>query len=354
MLTYQYLKENPQLRDAQLKYNWAELFLSDEVPFSVKQELREIQVISTSPSDALLFWHQHLVMQRLLDDNKLYLMHAVWKSHWIDQLYSVVQLNDFDNDTITRCFAIIKQLDEITINIKIELSDISQVLVVYGRGQYSFNLASAIVQVLSNMVNPSYSITGTDAMLLLMRCSIKLIRTLQSRDKLFSVVHLLNDTDMHTVPFNSINEIQRAHDLRTERETKKLMEEKANVWYEYNSEFETVVKEHGYFLPIGPNALIRRGQQHHNCVATYESQHSQSVSNKTKRLVFSRTATIEVIFDVQYDLIIGTAVNQCKGINNRNVDQDIELAKMRIDLTGRSAEILEINVRRDNGQGDRQ
>jgi hypothetical protein len=189
------------------------------------------------------------------------------------------------------------------------------------------------------------SVTANQAKTFLLRCTPKLLRSISSGQRMNDVYDLLADTDS-TIghQFDSINEIQRVHDERTERETEKLMKSCEGKSYIYTDEFLSIIKEHGFFMPLGPVSLVERGKQHKNCVGTYDNKHVSNAvnNNKVMRLVFSRTATIEVNIEIQHEKIVAVTIGQCKGMHNKDQPYTEELSALRIALTGQSYQILVI------------
>jgi hypothetical protein len=137
--------------------------------------------------------------------------------------------------------------------------------------------------------------------------------------------------------FNSIRSIQRAHDERTEIETKMLLETCDGSRYVYTDEFTRIVTKHGFFLPTGPSSLLKRGQQHHNCVGRYHDTH---MSDGT-RLIFSKVGTIEITFERSLGVIVATVIKQYRGMHNKEMPAE-DLVSLRLELTGQPWSILSI------------
>ena len=343
MLAYNYLKENPQLLDKQMKYDWAGLFTDPNTPFSVKEELKELVLIAPEPTDALLFWHQHFVMYRLLENDKAEIEDSVWQSHWLEQLYSVIQMAGISQKTADICFNVIRSLDEVSIGVKLTLEEVTNVVEQYIKyHSASVPISEAIIDVITGIGWQQYSRIDKYARTLLQHCSLKMLRGLNDRSRLRDVFDLIQDSGCaDNYVFNSINEIQKIHDERTERETQALLKTCTGKQYKYHEHFIEIVAQCGMFLPLGPASLVERGRQHNNCVGTYDDRHV-SMSNKPIRLFFSKTATLELHFELAHNRVVSTTVNQYKGKHNKNVDADEQVTELRIRLTGLPIEELKV------------
>jgi len=377
MLTYNYLKENPQLRHEQVTFDWHSLFTDPDTPYSVKEELKEIQSITATPTDSQLFWHQHMVMYRMLEDEKFHLDDYIWSSHWLEQLYTIMQQRDeFTQQFADICWRIILSIDTTSCNVKLSLKEVQKVINIYNERGYhgrSPSLSEACIMVICDFDRNTYTYSRIDnkiCAILFRRCTMRFIRSISTCGRLIDICDMLSDTDEQVNPetgvarqFDSINEIQRIHDERTERETAKLMASCAGKHYSYMVAFKELIEEHNFFLPLGPGSLVERGKQHHNCVGTYDNKHlsnltytsepeeAKNINGKVMRLIFSKTATIEVHFEVRHGLIVGTSIGQCKGQNNQNKELTEDLTNLQIALTGRSCTILRIEKREEYNAG---
>ena len=334
MLAYDYLKENPQLRHKQMQINWAELFMDPVTPFSVKQELKEIQLFDTDPSDAVLFWHQHYTMYTLMGGTLPTIEPYVWQSHWVKTLY---HLEGVDNrDMIKICLKILCSLKEYHTDISLTNEELRTLI--NRTGHLSYSMSELIIRAMTNV----YCDTQMSETLI-RRCTQKLLRSTQNERQLRSMYELLRDVDFstRTEKFDSINEIEQAHDKDTERAVEKLLKECSGDRFIYNSIFIEAVDSCGFFLPLGPSSLVERGAKHSNCVAQYKDK-QLAFGNNMMRLIFSKIATIEMVFELKHDVIVSTRIQQCKGRFNRDVEQDENLTALRCKLVGMPMKILEV------------
>jgi hypothetical protein len=148
--------------------------------------------------------------------------------------------------------------------------------------------------------------------------------------------------------YKSLNELQKAHDARTQKEEERILKSEKHLFY-YNTELKEIVERYGFKLPKSRAAMVVRGNQHHNCVATYADKHidyvfENTVSAKTL-ILFSDVATIELVCFIIYNKIVATEVRQCKGMRNKNMALTEDLIDMRIALTGKSIDILRVEER---------
>jgi len=354
MLTYDYLKENPQLRHQLIQTGWADLFTDSNTPYAVKEELKEIMLYDTTPSDSLLFWHQYYKMYQLTENDRFKLESYVWSSPWLEQLYTVIQqdVESFNNyNLIKACWRVIINMDTVTCAYRCILDEVKMVISLMSN-YVGVTHSICIVYAMINIPFTSSGKYSKDYALILKCCTPRLIRSLRTEQQLNNVYDLLSDTT-HVIGhvFDSINEIQRVHDERTEREVEALMKTCEGKSYVYDDTFRAIVEKHNMFLPLGPSSLVERGKQHHNCVGTYDARHLSNLSHDGKgevmRLIFSKTATIELKVQASHGLIVSTEVGQCKGQNNKNIEHTEDLTRLRIDLVGCGHSILWIDRREE-------
>jgi len=358
MLAYDFLKENPQLRDAQLKYNWSELFLNSDTPYSVKQELKELQMITLDIDDAILYWHQQYIYQCLFSNNSVMFHNDIWKSFWLKQLYSIVQHNNFNSDIIKACFNFIIHIDVDYNDVEFSLEQTAGILTkgYLNKARPDF-LSKNIICYLCGIDRTN--LTEYQCRTLITTCTLNLITKLCNPScadhqgynaTLIDVYQLIEDTGLQTASdfkkFHSLNAIQKMHDDRTDREVAKLMENVGDMHYMYHPNYETLVKQAGFILPKGPASLIERGKQHRNCVGTYNDKCTQEAMNNctVMRLLFSRTATIELRLECMHDIIVSTKIEQSKGVGNKNIEVTPEFTNLRVALTGQPISILNLKV----------
>lgn len=343
MLAYDYLKDNPQVRHKQVTQGWASLFTDSDVPLAIKKELIELNSYTSNITDALLFWHQQWVMLTIVQG--AYFSSIDWslivKTQWLERLYSVYQQEEDDDckkDLVNKGLTILASLHEsnpcFTYDLSFEETNIlcrafnrSNMLatnIIYAIRRHKRGLAS------------TYRSSDNDSMIL-KACSKNLIASC-SDIQLQLISDLLRDvTYEEGRVFNSIRSIQRAHDERTEIETKMLLEICDGSRYVYTDEFTRIVTKHGFFLPTGPSSLLKRGQQHHNCVGRYHDTH---MSDGT-RLIFSKVGTIEITFERSLGVIVATVIKQYRGMHNKEMPTE-DLVSLRLELTGQPWSILSI------------
>lgn len=344
MLAYDYLKDNPQVRHKQVTHGWASLFTDSDVPLAIKKELIELNSYASNITDALLFWHQQWVMLTVVQS--VYLLPINWslivKTQWLEKLYSVYQQEEDDEckkDLVNNGLTILASLYESNPCLTYDLSfeETSLLCRAFNRSNpLATNIIYAIRRHKRGLASVSRS--SDDDLKLLKVCSKNLIASC-SDIQLQLISDLLRDvTHEEGRVFNSIRSIQRAHDERTEIETKMLLETCDGSRYVYTDEFTRIITKHGFFLPTGPSSLLKRGQQHHNCVGRYHDTH---MSDGT-RLIFSKVGTIEITFERSLDVIVATVIKQYRGKHNKEIPVTEDLVSLRLDLTGQPWSILSI------------
>jgi hypothetical protein len=336
MFAYEYLKENPKQRDVLVKEGWAQLFTNTDVPFSVKEELKELTANSLKLSDDVLYWHSVMLMDNIIDGKLININFLC--SKWSLQLYTILQKYDFPSGMVYRCKHIISLFDNRTKMFELTLDDVED-CVDYTAINTRYN---NIEQLICYTFLKRSDISLGNCTVLLQNCTFSLIKKLTNIQQITRVIELLNDVDPHSELFDSINEIERAHDARTERMTQELVARVGDKGYAYNDEFVTIAKENGFIVPGGPLALIKRGEQHHNCVGTYDSKHKAfGYSYQTlQRILFTTTATLEIVFHIRHTIIVSTSINQFKGMYNKDKDLDISISKLQVAFTGKPVSIL--------------
>jgi len=344
MLAYDYLKDNPQVRHKQVTQGWASLFTDSDVPLAIKKELIELNSYTSNITDALLFWHQQWVMLTVVQS--VYLLPINWslivKTQWLERLYSVYQQEEDDDckkDLVNKGLTILTSLYENNPCFTYDLSfeETSILCRAFNRNN---SLATNVIYAIRRHkrgLARSYRSSDNDSMLL-KACSKNLIASC-SDIQLQLISDLLRDvTHEEGRVFTSIRSIQRAHDERTEIETKMLLETCDGSRYVYTDEFTRIVTKHGFFLPTGPSSLLKRGQQHHNCVGRYHDTH---MSDGT-RLIFSKVGTIEITFERSLGVIVATEIKQYRGKHNKEIPVTEDLVSLRLELTGQPWSILSI------------
>lgn len=365
MLTYNWLKEDPQTRDPLLRFNWASLMTDDSVPVSVKQELKDIEHEGIPYNDAYLYWHQDMVMKHMLDMIHPDIQYdtCVWESDIPIHLYSIIQhavgepTYEYTKDT---CFKIMLLLNICTAHIKLTFNEVKEVV---KAGVYELQNKNDLYRLHARRDDPSnilYQLilkvlTGIESTrvfgdtVMLKMCELSLIRSIRDMNQFNRVSNMLRDVDFDGVKFKSINAIERKHDERTEHEVQKLMSVHADTKYVYTAELEQIVKDCGMLLPVGPSALVIRGKQHSNCVATYDQTHSDTINWKDdvierniSRLFFDKDGTLELQITHMYGLITSTQIRQYKGRYNKDIDDKRMVNRLRIALTGKPISIMAV------------
>jgi hypothetical protein len=333
MFAYEYLKENPKQRDVLVKEGWAQLFTNTDVPFSVKEELKELTANSLKLSDDVLYWHSIMLIDNIIDGRDINI--SFLNSKWSLQLYTIIQKFDFLPLYVDKCKFIISLFNnkfELTLE---ELED----CVDYTMTNTRYN---NVEQLICYTFLKRSDISSPSCLILLQHCTFNLIKKLDNIRQITRVIELLNDVDPHTELFDSINDVERAHDARTERMTQDLIVKVGEKEFAYNEEFVAIAKEHGFIVPGGPLALVKRGAQHHNCVATYADKHKTfGYSYHTlQRILFTTTATLEIVFHIRHTIIVSTSISQFKGMYNKDKDLDVSISKLQVAYTGKPVSIL--------------
>jgi hypothetical protein len=352
---YSYLKENPRRNGPKVGYNWAALLNDDTVPQSVKTELRELikhRIITLT--DAILFWSDHVQMLRMTDVGEYrlnrgkqvwcvhdYPLYKEFDSQFALTVYSLAQLEP-DNATEYATLVyktIFSNESRRTLFCQLPNWTVAKVKQVITRMSYRLDDPCAYVyygntQLRDEEVSELY--TWLDDTLL----------RVINRDQLREIKQLIKDCDQPTEKFRSLNEIERAHDARTERTVAKMEAENKTLLV-YNSELVKVAKQYGFTLPESNLDFVKRGRQHNNCVATYFGKHTamrmptrEAETHEVSRLFFTDSATLELGIEYCDKGIISTHVIQYKGRFNRDAQRDNALIAFRITLVGMPVEVL--------------
>jgi hypothetical protein len=367
---YTYCKENPQLNGPKVNYNWSAVLTDDDVPASVKAELKELMShdFLTLP-DYVLFWSDHVQRLRMLDAGKLKRIQgnkAIWCTHnyriyptafsckFAQLVYSLIQLeperaaaNKYAHYVYSSIFGIEAQRELFCKAPNWTIDKVRYLLHTYcfaSKGSSFGDLA---------MFAPSYlnrwsTLTNEECAALYDWLDESFLATI-TRSQLQQVKQLLNDCDKPAIKFKSINDVERAHDERTEREVRKL-EHKGKIRLSYHPDLEAVVEKYGFILPSSNIAFIKRGKLHNNCVATYFAAHRLKIdlelpvghTQVVSRIFFTEDATLELGIEYSSDCIVSTRVLQYKGRFNKDATRDKTLIAFRITLVGMPAEVLDV------------
>jgi hypothetical protein len=339
MFAYDFLKENPQVRDSLIKHEWYKLMTDDSVSYSVKKELSDMQKAGIKITDAALFFYKAYLLEKEFNGKRISKQPTYcFNSKIAEYIYSTPRLS---NDTKNHWFM---SLSDAIIGAYIDIDIFNKMI---SAGDRSETLSAKYVWALSGC-----RVQGIDAVQFVMKCAHTLIKRLDV-DQIQTVLQLLHDVAPPGNKFKSINEIARAHDERTAVETERLLSEVGDVSYIYTNELQALCKEYKLILPTGPVALVKRGQEHHNCVATYDRKHREHIEytdEKTRsivRLFFTTNATIEMYFWYNSEGIISTRINQCKGVFNREIEPSLLVSRFQRAVVGHSVDILKVTVRSD-------
>jgi hypothetical protein len=360
---YDFLKENPQVRDSMLKYEWASIFTDKSIAKSVKAELRDIQKRELPLNDATLFFHKKETINAIIDGS-YFIKDKMYHDILMLKFYTVIQLNMHIDSFDTYMYNVLSLISEnIEYDLTLSLDDvklISQDIANYCNRLrrkdelfHGLNIESYLIYVLSNYkvnLKDMHTTSNATSRSILSLVTIELLQSMKDVRQFNNMVSLLNDCDLQLTKFKSINEIHKAHDLRTEREVAKLTAVNGGKKFVYSTILMNIVKKHGFMLPVSSEAMIVRGKQHNNCVATYaerhkvwhEHDHDHLQRMKYCRILFTKTATVELSVVLFNDIIWFVDVIQYKGRFNANVDISQELIDLCLELAGKPAYIIKV------------
>jgi hypothetical protein len=359
MLAYEFMKNNPKQNATLVSDKWLELFTDPDVPYGVKEELRQIQSITTDFSDAVLYFHGILVMDFFISGRERVSttrLHSVLEENkrWIEALYTFHQLEPQYDNALKRMFFELCDKGcprELDYTRKDMLKACELYCEHYGIPEWTIWTAYffGLRQPPYNMYGcHSHHTNNTDTWLRqqFQYMSINFLRsssvdTINKASELFSDVPSPIDGQKYT----SIGDLEDAHDQRTAETVQKMLMEKPDT-LEYYPAFLEAVKKYGFTLPMSRNDLIERGAIHHNCVATYANKHCSNNRYPMCRLVFDKNATAELSIHVEHGLVVAVMVAQYKGRYNKDIPYGENLTRLRIALTGLSVHLLDVNVKR--------
>jgi hypothetical protein len=167
------------------------------------------------------------------------------------------------------------------------------------------------------------------------------LRRVKDLDK---AVDAVRDTPVPDNRFSSLKEAVRAHDKWAEEDLKRRLEEDKNltVPFKYREELLDIVQRHGWRLPETPFAMLVRGREHRNCVASYASTQGAAFLDGLFHLVlFTEDKSAELVFSLHKGRIEAGKAAQCKGKFNRNLPAD-GLQDILEELTGREEDIVKV------------
>jgi hypothetical protein len=352
---YTYLKENPRLNGPKVHYNWAALLTDPAVPASVKTELNELighKLVTLT--DAVLFWSDHVQKLHMLDEGRYILKRG--KSEWCKHQY-LIYPDAFASQFALMVYSYV-QLEPEHAERHIQYVYDTIFCIDNNRELFcSFDnwTVDKVRTLLTNRYSNSYRFAESyfgNNYLSDQHCfelhswlDESFIARL-NRDQIYQIKELIKDCDKPAIKFKSINEVERAHDARTERAVAKLVEN-GGIKLEYHPDLITVAAKFGFTLPDSDIAMIKRGKLHNNCVATYFDKHTAHIpklynypTHEVSRLFFTPEATLELGIEFCDDCIISTRVIQFKGRFNKDFRCDKALIAFRITLVGMPTEIL--------------
>lgn len=329
MLTYTYLKENPVERDKVIKEGWAQLFTDPAVAFGIKEQLRELLTISATPSDALLYWHEVYKMDEFFGHNLSDRKDEVFKSHWIDDLYNIIQRYPIYENKCKRLFYM---LHDRILDIVLTKEELLRGL------DHMYNTTTIWIFILRCLTIDEVH-SDERAKEVLSRCDINWIRR---RPNIQGVYDYLRDTPEQDTKFKSFKELQCVHDEHAEKEAQERLKDVSDFELRYDDKFQEIVHSHGFWLPSSDKEIAKRGLQHHHCLATYIGRHKSG--SKDVRIILSKEGSVELNFDIseEHDLIIGANVNQYRGLHNKVLCIPKDLLLICCELVGQAPEILDV------------
>jgi hypothetical protein len=358
---YSYLKENPRENTVRVNFKWADLLMDKEVPASIKAELHELlQHEIVSFTDVVLFWSDYVQRMRMMDEGEYkttrkgtreWCRHAypiypdAFESKFALTVYSYLQMNpdltqvcmDYVYNTIFAvrnhsklfCAATNWTIDKVSRLFK----DMNYTTLRYNRFARCY-------------LNNGAVLDDQDCFDLIEWLDESFLARI-TNEQLRVVKLLIKDCDKPTTKFSSVNDVERAHDARTEREVVKLAKN-GLIKLEYHPDLEALAEKYEFTLPESNLAMIKRGKQHSNCVATYFDSHKSGVNpalsegrtREVRRIFFTELATLELSIEYSNKGIVSTQVIQYKGRFNRDATHDDNLVMFRITLVGMPTEVL--------------
>lgn len=350
---FSYLKENPRLNGPKVNYNWTALLTDVETPASVKTELKELLAYNcVTLSDAVLFWSDHVQVLRMTDTGVYKIISG--KSRWCKHKYAIYP--EFESQFALTMYSLIQlDPDNASRYANIVYKDVFSMpynCVLYTRlTNWTVDKARALFSCSHNVVGTAYynnsNLSNNDCYDLYDWLDEEFMARIKP-DQIREVKQLLNDCDRPTVKFKSMNDVERAHDIRTEREVVKLTQ-KGITALSYHIELIKVAAQYGFTLPHDNVSFIKRGKQHSNCVATYYTTQITHImnNNEVRRIFFTADATLELSIEYSAQGIISTRALQYKGRFNKDFELDNNVIGLRIALVGLPANILVVREVQD-------
>jgi hypothetical protein len=345
MLTWEYLKANPQKVGRLLNTGWHELFTDPETPYAIKQELVDLQKADVPITDATLYFHGKYALQCFVKGEKPVEMPTVlYCRRWMDALYTYYQHHYDEDEKIYRLF--IAMSGNVLDMTEEELSSKDMLAFCNFWVHYYTSINSLQVALFCSMRGIQWlstidTIPSSSMAALFEYMTIDFIKTAEL-GTIARAIDLFRDVSMPTEgKYKSLADIQKVHDDKAELAVKKLLSSSPSS-IKYDPAFLAIVEAHGFKLPATKNDLIERGARHHNCVASYADRHMRQAAYDTSvtRLVLNDQATAELSIHISHDKIVAVMCPQYKGAYNKDVAKPEALTDLRIALTGQSVDIL--------------
>jgi hypothetical protein len=148
---------------------------------------------------------------------------------------------------------------------------------------------------------------------------------LRKRFDASKVFNLARDTTAGIHQITSMNMLQQMHDQQAAERRERVRKEESML-YKYTPEFRAACEQGGWHLPAGSFELVERGEDHHNCVASYARRHAENIKQGIPlrgviaRILLSSEATVEMRIYVNDGKITEVECIQCKGKYNKDMD----------------------------------
>jgi hypothetical protein len=360
LLAFEYLKDNPQVRANQIKYGWHDLFADPECPYSVKQELLELEKLGVPTTDPVLYFHSLWTMEKFIKgktlDDEIF-KRAILKAEWSNGIYWYLQQEPDCKDNINDLWERFLNQSQYVPD-GFTKSDVFKACQIHCN-EHRDNMLHLCFYALHgkpyNVYDLVYHQGSEDTMLgrLFDYMSLDFIRrspfgTINQAIDLFNDVYRPTDGKRYA----SLTELEKAHEERTAAEVRKMLKENPRRLI-YTTTFKDIVTKNGFKLPMSKNDLIERGARHHNCVATYADKHCSnpaSYATSFTRLIFAPDATAELKITAMHGLITSVTIPQYKGRYNKDVAIPLELCHVQIELTGQDIGIIRVEEERKDDE----
>lgn len=358
MLAYSYLKSNPKANAYRIALAWADLFKDPDCPYGVKQELLELQALTTDMSDAVLYFHEQDTLCRFIMKDYKAPREDTWHSPWLKHLYERGVCTGYEKPALA-LFGVIAYIDHVLLH-DLPSAVFDRILqyvnnlcntdqIGTGGSAELYGIVGEALTSSTDLPRRFRTIGDRDWLQLFQYLDLTFIMS-TTQDRLRQCLELLADTPMPPMNqrYKSLSEVQRAHDARTEREIQEKMAACKGKSLKYLPELEALVKKSGYTLPRNKAEFIQRGDRHHNCVATYYDRHIRNCTNQECRILLGPTATAELCVYTAYEMIVAVRIVQHKGQNNKDIDIPLSLYELAIELTGKPEALFYVSEVKDD------